>query len=82
MLDKKLDMSQERVLYYDTDSVIYLTKPSEAEPPLDNHFGELTDELGGDCITVFASGGPKDYCYRTNPVKSRPKCAVSLWIVQ
>jgi hypothetical protein len=68
-----LDMLQERVLYYDTDSVIFLSKPDEPEPPLGNHLGELTDELGGEHITVFASGGPKNYCYRTNTGKVETK---------
>ena len=30
-----LDMLQERVLYYDTDSVIFVSKPGEPEPPQD-----------------------------------------------
>jgi hypothetical protein len=64
-----LDMMQERVLYYDTDSVVFVSKPGEPEPRLGNHLGELTDELGGDHIMVFASGGPKNYCYKTNTGK-------------
>ena len=43
-------MLQERVLYYDTDSVIYLSQP---EPQLGNYIGDLTDELGGEHITLF-----------------------------
>ena len=39
----ELDILQERVLYYDTDSVIYLSQP---EPRLGNYIGDLTDELG------------------------------------
>ena len=66
-------MLQEKVLYYDTDSVIFVSKPDEPEPPLGNHLGELTDELGGEHITVFASGGPKNYCYRTNSGKVETK---------
>ncbi len=68
-----LDMLRERVLYYDTDSAIFVSKPNELEPPLGNHLSELTDELGGDHITVFASGGPKNYCYRTNTGKVETK---------
>ena len=33
----------ERVLYYDTDSVIYLTRPGQPEPQLGNYIGDLTD---------------------------------------
>ncbi|KAK9686004.1 hypothetical protein QE152_g37525 [Popillia japonica] len=35
----------ERVLYYDTDSVIYISRPGEWEVPLGNFLGEMTDEL-------------------------------------
>ena len=73
MLYEELDMLKERVLYYDTDSIIYLTKLGEPEPRLGNYIGELTDELGGDYITIFASGGPKNYCYKTNTGKVETK---------
>ena len=33
-----LDLLQERVLYYDTDSVIYVHKPNKPDPPLGNFF--------------------------------------------
>ena len=68
-----LDMLQERVLYYDTDSVIFVSKPNDPEPPIGPYFGELTDELGGDYITAFVSGGPKNYSYRTNTDKVETK---------
>ena len=68
-----LDMLQERVLYYDTDSVIYVSKPGEPEPPLGNYLGDLTDELDGDHITTFISGGPKNYAYHTANGKSETK---------
>ena len=64
-----LDMLQERVLYYDTDSVIFVSKPSDPGP----YLGDLTDELGGDYITTFVSGGPKNYSYRTNTNKVETK---------
>ena len=66
----ELDMLQERVLYYDTDSVIYLSQPGQPEPRLGNYIGDLTDELGGEHITVFASGGPKNYGYKTSGGKT------------
>ena len=44
----ELDMLQERVLYYDTDSVIYLSQPGQPEPQLGNYIGDLTNELGGE----------------------------------
>ena len=60
-----LDLLQERALYYDTDSVIYVSEPGKPDPPLGNYLGDLTDELNGDHITVFVSGGPKNYAYHT-----------------
>ena len=68
-----LDLLQERVLYYDTDSVIYVHKPAEPDPPLGNYLGDLTDELNGDYITSFVSGGPKNYAYRTKNGKTDTK---------
>ena len=61
-----LDQLQERVLYYDTDSVIYLHEPGKPEPSLGDYLGDLTDELDGDYITAFTSLGPKNYAYETN----------------
>ena len=61
-----LDLLQERVLYYDTDSVVYVHEPGKPDPPLGDYLGELTDELKGGYITTFISGGPKNYAYVTN----------------
>ena len=41
------------------DSVIYVSKDGEWEPPTGSYLGELTDELEGGHITTFVSGGPK-----------------------
>ena len=68
-----LDLLQERVLYYDTDSVIYVHQPGKPDPPLGNYLGDLTDELNGDYITSFVSGGPKNYAYRTKKGKTETK---------
>ena len=69
-----LDLLQERVLYYDTDSVIYVHKSGKPDPPLGNYLGDLTDELdAGDYITSFVSGGPKNYAYRTKKGKTETK---------
>ena len=61
-----LDAMQERVLYFDTDSVIYSKEPSQTELPIGDFLGDLTDEVEhGDHIVDFTSGGPKNYGYRT-----------------
>ena len=56
----------ERVLYHDTDSVIYVHNPNLVNPQLGDYLGELTNELKeGDHIVEFVSAGPKNYAYRT-----------------
>ena len=73
-----LDLLQERVLYYDTDSVIYVHEPGKPDPPLGDYLGDLTDELdAGDYITTFISGGPKNYAYITNNGKTETKIPIS-----
>ena len=62
-----------RVLYYDTDSIIYISRPGEYDPPLGDYLGEFTDELDGDYIIEFLSGGPKNYCYITYSKKEVTK---------
>ena len=61
-----LDLLQERVLYYDTDSVVYVHEPGKPDPPLGDYLGDLTDELNGGYMATFLSGGPKNYGYVTN----------------
>ena len=62
-----------RVLYFDTDSVIYVSKDGEWEPPTGSYLGDLTDELEGGHITTIVSGGPKNYAYETNTSKTVSK---------
>ena len=56
---------QKNVLYYDTDSVIYTWRPGQ--PPIEtgDYLGDMTDELDGDTIKTFVSGGAKNYAYKT-----------------
>ncbi|XP_042913586.1 uncharacterized protein [Parasteatoda tepidariorum] len=59
-----MDKLGDSVLYHDTDSIIYAST-GDNDPPLENFLGEFTDELDGDVITSFVSGGAKNYAYRT-----------------
>ena len=60
----------ERVLYFDTDSIIFSHRPGEPTPPTGDHLGEFTSELKpGDHIVEFAAAGPKNYGYRTKDGK-------------
>ena len=64
-----LDSLGERVCYYDTDSVMFITKEGELSPPTGDYLGDLTDELNGAHITELVCGGPKNYGYVTNEGK-------------
>lgn len=65
----------EQVLYYDTDSVIYKWSAGLPKLPTDDFLGDLKDELSGDHIEEFISGGPKNYAYRTVE-KKKVECKV------
>ncbi|XP_054272493.1 uncharacterized protein LOC128992778 [Macrosteles quadrilineatus] len=56
-----------QVLYYDTDSVLYVHKGGLYRVPTGDYLGEMTDELveygPGSYIVEFVSGGPKTYAY-------------------
>jgi len=58
----------DRVLYTDTDSVIYVSRKGDWEPPLGTCLGEWDDQLeqGEDHIVDFVSLGPKTYAYKTD----------------
>ena len=59
-----LEMLQERVLYFDTDSVIFTQKDGEPAPPTGEFLGDLKCETDGVPIRAFVSGGPKNYAYK------------------
>ena len=57
-LYEALELLNERVLCFDTDSVIFMTSPGEVEPVLGDYLGDFTGQLtNGDFITEFCSGG-------------------------
>ena len=68
----------DRVLYHDTDSIIFSVKEGEYSPPLGSYLGQLTDELtckelgctkencAGHWIEEFVSCGPKNYSFKVN----------------
>ena len=77
-LNKAIQLLGERVLYFDTDSVIYLEEPGQPKPLLRDYLGEFTSELeDDDYIEEFVSGGPKNYGYKTKKVKANAKSVVS-----
>jgi hypothetical protein len=62
-----LEKLQDQVLYFDTDSVIFVTRPGGADLETGEYLGQLTDELEeygpGSYINEFASAGPKNYAF-------------------
>ena len=64
----------EQVLYYDMDSVIYKWSAGLPKVSTGDFLGDLKDELDGDVIEEFVSGGAKNYGYRT--VRGKTECKV------
>ena len=60
-----------KVLYYDTDSCVYVEDPSTPKIELGDYLGDLTDELDGDHIIEFVGLGPKSYAYKTAKKKEK-----------
>ena len=75
MLYEKLDYLNEQVLYFDTDSIIYIDSPNGNEIKTGDMLGDLTDELDGESINnTFVSGGPKNYSFTYGDNKQ--KCVI------
>ena len=54
-LYEKLDYLVDQVLYFDTDSVVYIDRPDGKKIQTGDMLGEMTDELNGEVIKgVFA----------------------------
>ena len=69
VLLKMMTKLGDRLLYYDTDSVIYVSRSIDHfEPPEGNCLGEWSNEMknAGEFIIRFVSLGPKVYAYDTN----------------
>ncbi|KAG1662225.1 putative nuclease HARBI1 [Nymphon striatum] len=61
----------EQLLYFDTDSVIYIERKGEWSPATGPFLGDLKDEILGDAIIEYAAAGPKNYAYNTRNGKVR-----------
>ena len=73
-----LEVTQERALYVDTDSIIFVVNDRTITKtlPIGNYLGELTNEIAPEdgYITKFVSSGPKSYAYTTK--SQRQVCKV------
>ena len=73
-----LDLIGKNVLYVDTDSCVYVSKPGDPRPALGDFLGDLTNEItpkhGPEAyITQFVCGGPKNYAYKVSDGKTHCK---------
>ena len=66
-----LEPLDSRMIYADTDSVVFTVKPGEWEPPLDDFLGGMTDVCPGQSIVSFVTGGPKNYGFVTEDDKGK-----------
>ena len=72
-MDEIVSIGEDRLLYFDTDSVIFIRKAEDPEIKTGNFLGDLTDELAdygpsARCVK-FVSGGPKNYAYEIHMEK-------------
>ena len=71
-LYQEIEKLDDRVLYFDTDSIIYISNkndPNQYKPKIGDYLGEFKSEIDpdeGDYITEFVSAGPKNYAYKLN----------------
>ena len=63
MLYNKLDYLQKKVLYFDTDSIIYIDHCTKNVKTGDL-LGDMTDKLSGKEITNFVLTGPTSYSFK------------------
>ena len=69
----ELEKLGDRLLYCDTDSMIFISRPGEYEPKLGDYLGELTDEISesdGNYIEEFVCAGPKNYALKYDSGKT------------
>lgn len=70
ILFRDLNKLGKRVLYYDTDSICFISDPefknNKDHLVMGDYLGQYTDELGGNYITEFVSSGPKCYAKLLN----------------
>ena len=69
-----LEVIQNQVLYFDTDSIVYRYKEGDKYLKNGDYLGDWTDELDGkNMVGTFVSGGPKNYSYETDDGKYHTK---------
>ena len=77
MLYDKLDYLNEKVLNFDTDSIIYADDGTKTIQTGDM-LGDMTDELSDKSISSFVSSGPKSYSFKYGNNEQKALLRVSL----
>ena len=73
-----LDLMGENVLYVDTDSCVYVSKPGGPKLAIGDFLGDLRNEITPEhgpesYIMQFVCGGPKNYAYKVSDGKTQCK---------
>jgi len=80
LIDQIESVRQGRVLYFDTDSVIFVEKDCDPKIETGDFLGELTDELSaygeGAVCKRFVSLGPKNYGYEIHLPSGETKVTI------
>ena len=63
MLYDKLDYLKDKVLYFDTDSIVFVDD-GKMSIKTGDMLGDMTDEISGKGINSFVSTGPKSYSFK------------------
>ena len=73
-LYKVMEKLGDRLMYVDTDSIIFISREGQWEPELGNYLGEFTNEIDpsdGEYIVEACCAGPKNYSLKFNTGKTK-----------
>jgi outer membrane phospholipase A len=65
-LYEEMFKSDDRVLYFDADSIIFISKENHYEPELADYLGKFTNEIKCDYYIEEFVAGLKNYGYKLN----------------
>ncbi|CAH2012950.1 unnamed protein product, partial [Acanthoscelides obtectus] len=77
-----LEKVEERAVYVDTDSCIYISRKGLDDISTGDFIGDMTDELNGGFISEFVSGGPKNYAYKYTTLSGEEQIVCKKEIVE
>ncbi|XP_055345824.1 uncharacterized protein LOC129593479 [Paramacrobiotus metropolitanus] len=71
---QQLRLVEDRLLYCDTDSVMFVSELEKPDPPLGDLLGEFSDDLGGNYFVEWLALAKKTYCQMMSTGEERIKC--------